>query len=138
MNVKELFEVKYAGEPPSWTSDIKGYSWTSDEIQFVKTNRKLLDEIYTVVKLSFLMFNDMSLDYMDDNPEEYTAEERDPETMALTWWQSYAEHDVMRFMEDEPEIEARVARLDQDYIRTISSKMAGFIINNAEHIVNEN
>lgn len=137
MKLQHLIEVKYAGGPPSWTSDIKGRSWTKELNQFIRTNKKILDEVYEVLKLSFIFFYEMSIDYMDQQPEEYEDEERDPQGIALSWHEGWSSI-VQDTGDESPAYQAAVKHLEgPDFDDTISY-MNDFIITHARHIVNEN
>ncbi len=136
MNVKELFEAKYAGGPPSWTSDIKDQGfWKGDLKQFVKINKKILDEVYEVMEMSFILFYEMSIDYMDEQPWEYSEKNRDPIDMAQAWYEGWT-NDFN--MEESPAYIAATRKLEGPDFDNALVHMKSFIVTNARHIVNEN
>jgi len=135
MNVKELFEAGLATGRPSWTSAIpKRHLSIGGLDQFVKKNKKVLDEVYQVMSLSYRFFYDMTLDYMDEQPEEYDDHERDPTKIAYAWDEGWNNE----FSIDEsPEYQAAVKHLDGPDFQDVLGYMKEFIIDNARHIVDE-
>lgn len=99
MKVKEIFEAKYSGHGKGeWAEVLDWVGYRPDKLQeFVKNNQKILKEVFTLMKSSFRMFYDMTIDYMDDIPEDYDEEDRDPEKIASYWWDMFPQD-----MEEEP------------------------------------
>ncbi len=135
MNVKELLEASYAGKPPSWTSHIKGRIATKELNQFVRSHKKILDEVFEVLKVSFMFFYEMSIDYMDEDPEEFGDEERDPEGIALAWHEGWTDDFNL---DEDPAYQAAIKQIKGEEFDDVISFMNDFIITNAERIVNEN
>ena len=135
MKIKELLEAGLATGPPSWISGIPKRHWTVGGLdEFVKPNKKVLDEVFHLMNISFRLFYDMSIDYMDEQSQEYSEKSRDPQEIAYAWDEGWS-HDFS--IDESPAYQAAVKNLDGPDFQDVLTYMREFILDNARHIVDE-
>lgn len=135
MNIKELFEAGLATGPPSWISGIpKRHLMAGGLNEFVRSNIKILDEVFDLMKMSFRFFYYMSIGYMDEQPHEYSEKNRDPQDIAYAWDEGWS-NDFS--IDESPAYIAAVKHLEGPDFQDVLTYMREFIMDNARHIVNE-
>ena len=132
---QRVTEAKYAGKSPSWIKGIPKRHWTIGGLdKFVTPNKKILDEVFDLMKTSFLFFYEMSIEYMDEQPQEYSDKNRDPMDIAYAWDEGWS-NDFS--IDESPAYQAAVKHLDGPDLQDVLTYMREFVIDNARHIVNE-
>ena len=83
MNVKEILEAKHMSHSKweMFKREFLSKPYPEEAKRFVKTVEPLFDELL----LSFVFWHDMAIDYMDEQPDDYSPEDRTPEKLADQW-----------------------------------------------------
>ena len=86
MNVVDILEAKHMSHSvfEMFKREFLSRPYPDETKNLVKTVEPLFDELI----LSYRFWHDMSLDYMDEQPEEYSEDDRQPEATANQWIES--------------------------------------------------
>ena len=135
MKVKQLIEAKYAANESWWDLMPDTFTDGSVALQFAQENKKILEKLFIEMKRSFKFFAELSIDMMDDQPDDYEERDYDAEQLAKYWHDQTIDSFAL---EDESAIYQWLeSRVNKTMLTDVMSVMGDYIVRNAQEVFDE-
>ena len=133
MKLSNILEAKYAANESWWDLMPRTFAPGTIALKFAQENKKILGNLFEELKKSFFFFWEMSVDMMDDQPDDYEERHYDAERIASYWWDQYNGN-----FEDESHIYDFLSkRVNKSMLDDVMGVMADYIVQHAQKIIDE-
>lgn len=133
MNVSDILEARYIGQN-TWDQFQRifrkwypSYVATLNSFDFKPYFEELIK--------SFNVFYDIAIDHMEEFPDEYSEDEKDPKEWAERWYGLYIEDDILTLHDEISTYEELQKQVPQDALVVITQAIGTWIKQNARELI---